>query len=150
MSTFDIHNSNRVPVIRQKTVLKIGILNLYIHCYLLICKYVVTMRKTVLLPIAAVLCVSCALFLCDDVSCGETDPFRCGESATYIFDPDTGLMTIEGIGPMYDYLDDQPWKSYRESIKAIRIGNEITGIGAYAFYGCTPSSRYPSPIRSWP
>lgn len=95
------------------------------------------MRKTVLLPIVAVLCVSCALFLCDDVSCGETDPFRCGESATYIFDPDTGLMTIEGIGPMYDYLDDQPWKSYRESIKAIKIGNEITGVGAYAFYGCT-------------
>ena len=49
-----------------------------------------------------------------------------------------GLLTISGTGNMPDYSStSQPWYKYRESIKQVKIGDGITGIGDYAFNGCT-------------
>ena len=49
-----------------------------------------------------------------------------------------GVLTISGTGNMPDYSStSQPWYKYRESIKQVKIGDGITGIGDYAFSGCT-------------
>ena len=49
-----------------------------------------------------------------------------------------GVLTISGTGNMPDYSStSQPWYKYRESIKQVKIGDGITGIGKYAFSGCT-------------
>ena len=48
-----------------------------------------------------------------------------------------GVLTISGTGNMPDYSStSQPWYKYRESIKQVKIGDGITGIGDYAFSGC--------------
>ena len=49
-----------------------------------------------------------------------------------------GVLTISGTGNMPNYSStSQPWYKYRESIKQVKIGDGITGIGDYAFSGCT-------------
>ena len=49
-----------------------------------------------------------------------------------------GVLTISGTGNMPDYSStSQPWYKYRESIKQVKIGDGITGIGNCAFSGCT-------------
>ena len=48
-----------------------------------------------------------------------------------------GVLTISGTGNMPNYSStSQPWYKYRESIKQVKIGDGITGIGDYAFSGC--------------
>ena len=58
----------------------------------------------------------------------------CGESATWTL-YDSGKLVISGSGAVQDYKSQlvTPWVSYRDSIKAIEIGAEITSIGRYAF-----------------
>ena len=50
-----------------------------------------------------------------------------------------GLLTITGMGDMYDYAADTdvPWYDVRDSIKTINMPNEMTKIGDYTFYRCT-------------
>ena len=63
---------------------------------------------------------------------------QCGESAYWLFDSDTGKLTISGTGAMYDYdYNTQPWNGYRNNITSVEIENGITSIGEYAFYNCT-------------
>ena len=69
------------------------------------------------------------------VSIGSTG--SCGANVTYSFDPATGELTISGTGAMADYnSDDTPWYTYRNRITSLSIGNGVTHIGKYAFYGC--------------
>jgi hypothetical protein len=58
-------------------------------------------------------------------------------SCTWTFTCD-GVLTISGTGKMADYTnnDDQPWRNYKDNIKAIIIGDNVTAIGNYAFYRC--------------
>ena len=62
----------------------------------------------------------------------------CGNSATWKLD-DAGTLIINGSGDMtnYDNAESVPWKSYRSSIKKVFIGNNITSIGSFSFYGCS-------------
>ena len=62
----------------------------------------------------------------------------CGENLTWTLD-NAGTITISGTGPMDDYSDEENelWFPYRDSIKAVMIGEGVTSIGAYAFSGCT-------------
>lgn len=48
------------------------------------------------------------------------------------------VLTISGTGAMKDcsLSTDAPWYSYRQSVKTIVIGDDITTIGNYAFYEC--------------
>ena len=49
-----------------------------------------------------------------------------------------GTLTISGTGAMADYSrGGSPWYGYREGITAVIIGNGVTGIGEYAFQGCS-------------
>ena len=77
----------------------------------------------------------------------------CGDNLTWSYDGSTtsnnfrNKLTINGTGDMYDYsysygtsLSTAPWSSFSKFIKEIEIGNNVTGIGKYAFYGCSVAS----------
>lgn len=70
----------------------------------------------------------------------------CGEKATWEYDPATKTLTIGGSGDIESnleyYYDDEyailesPWYRYKNEIKKVVIGDEITYIGIGCFYGC--------------
>ena len=73
------------------------------------------------------------------VSAAETvDSGICGENVTWTL-ADGGTLTISGSGQMndYPYSSSAPWYGYRVSIKSIVIEDGVTGIGDYAFSGCS-------------
>lgn len=62
-----------------------------------------------------------------------------GKNLSWSLDLDTGELTISGTGEMKSYGfrgTDTPWHAYIDSIRSVRIGDGITSIGHYAFYGC--------------
>ncbi len=61
---------------------------------------------------------------------------QCGDYATASIDFRNGVLTISGIGEMYDYSDtnDVPWRRYKTTLyKKIVVKEGITRIGANAF-----------------
>ena len=63
-----------------------------------------------------------------------------GTAAVASFDAETGTLTVFGTGEIYDITNyygggskKQPWFSFRNDIKKIVIGSQITTIGKYAF-----------------
>ena len=60
---------------------------------------------------------------------------KCGENVTYSLDTETGVLTINGTGPMYDYSSTN--SPFYDKIKSVIIENGITSIGERAFEGCT-------------
>ena len=58
----------------------------------------------------------------------------CGETATWTL-YESGKLVIDGSGAMDDYTSQsqQPWAEYRNQIKSIEIGKDITTVGQYAF-----------------
>ena len=61
----------------------------------------------------------------------------CGKDLTWRFDPETGLLTIEGSGAMEDYTyNTLPWRDYSHAITAVSLPEELTKIGQCAFYDC--------------
>lgn len=58
----------------------------------------------------------------------------CGENLTWSLN-DEGTLTISGVGPMDDYLNNQPWKDEINTIKKIIIEEKVTSIGTCAFSG---------------
>ena len=75
----------------------------------------------------------------DDTQPEVTDSTgKCGKDATYTFEASTGTLTIGGTGSMENYSETgAPWNSYKTQIKSVVIGDGVTSIGNYAFYGCT-------------
>lgn len=73
----------------------------------------------------------------EDVPVPQSDSTgTCGESLTWTLAG--GTLTISGSGAMTDYNESNtaPWYSGREQINAVVVDRGVTGIGAYAFYGC--------------
>lgn len=69
----------------------------------------------------------------------------CGDNLTYSLDSD-GTLSITGTGDMYNYTyHAQPWKDYYGQIKNLSIANGVTGIGNYAFNGCSALSTIEIP-----
>lgn len=65
----------------------------------------------------------------------------CGENLTYEVNVYTNTLTISGTGRMHDYCvhyeDSVPaWYYHRDHIKKIELGEGVTNIGNWAFYGC--------------
>ncbi|MBR3150143.1 MAG: leucine-rich repeat protein [Eubacterium sp.] len=61
----------------------------------------------------------------------------CGETAEWYYDVDSATLTISGQGDLYDcvFADEVPWSEYNESLLSVVIGDEITSLTSYAFYG---------------
>lgn len=73
----------------------------------------------------------------------EAGTGKCGDNVTYSFDADTGVLTISGTGPMWDWnnisgethFTNNPFYA-QYGIKSVVIEDGITKIGSYAFYVC--------------
>ena len=62
----------------------------------------------------------------------------CGEGLRWIFEEDTGELTIYGRGEMDTWAEaaNCPWNDVREKITKVTMGNGVRSIGVWAFYGC--------------
>ncbi|MCD7903255.1 MAG: leucine-rich repeat domain-containing protein, partial [Oscillospiraceae bacterium] len=70
------------------------------------------------------------------VSYADVESGTCGENVTWTLED--GVLTISGEGEMEDYAyGGTPWYSQLESVTTVVIGNGVTSIGEYAFYGCS-------------
>ncbi|MBR0303950.1 MAG: leucine-rich repeat protein, partial [Clostridia bacterium] len=65
----------------------------------------------------------------------------CGESVTWSLEADT--LVIGGEGAMYDYklygsgVTFTPWEDFADQIANVVIGEGVTYVGSFAFYGCS-------------
>lgn len=119
------------------------------------------MVLAMLFSLSAGLAVSA--FATDDgaTTTGKTASGVCGEAVTYSYYDATpndyspsGVLTITGIGAMYDYQQtssmsvDTPWfeADYRFDIQKVVIMPGVTSIGAFAFYNLTKCTEVVIPI----
>ena len=66
----------------------------------------------------------------------------CGDYVRWSFDEKTCVLTVYGIGDMYDYLGAYtPWNSFKASIKAVRIEEGVSRVGNYSFSHCNNLSE---------
>ena len=63
----------------------------------------------------------------------------CGDDLTWRFDPDTGLLTIEGSGVMNSWHDAEPapWSPFLDKITAVSFPEALFSIGERSFEGCS-------------
>ena len=65
----------------------------------------------------------------------------CGDDLTWAYDEGTKTLTIFGTGDMYDFGWDEenkiPWYDLKDEILYIELSEHLTGIGDYAFFGCS-------------
>lgn len=64
----------------------------------------------------------------------------CGDDTSFVFDPETGLLTISGTGAIAEDAFNTNVEPYGLclDIKEVVIDNGITEVGPYAFYDCDP------------
>lgn len=61
-----------------------------------------------------------------------------GDNVTWNFDPDSGVLTIEGSGDMADFeFENIPWKDFCNDIEGIVVSAGVTSIGETSFYHCS-------------
>ena len=70
----------------------------------------------------------------------------CGENATWTLS-EAGVLTISGTGAMDNWGNGvmAPWYQWSGSITTLVIQDGITGLGAFAFYGCYGLTEVPIP-----
>ena len=76
---------------------------------------------------------------------------QCGQNLTWRYDPETGVLTIEGEGNMWDYdsLKLMPWFQYAGNIKKIVLSNGVTSIGKNAFACCAVEEvEFPETLKT--
>ena len=99
--------------------------------------------KLVLKYTFAILSIIVLISFASIVVCAEHSYFVasgvCGEDATWtlyeLYNPSGYELVISGTGAMTAYSEfgtQQPWYSYRNSIKSVTIENGVTTIGNYA------------------
>lgn len=91
-----------------------------------------------LISIGAILFALLVLFYPTyNVEASEVEENACGTSLTWFYED--GVLTIEGIGSMYNYddIDFAPWYDYREEISYVSLPDGLYLVGDFAFYNCT-------------
>lgn len=73
------------------------------------------------------------------------DSGMCGENVSWTLD-DEGTLVISGEGNMYDYNLNEKSPFFEARIKKIEIGECVTSIGKYAFYGCSSLEEINIPL----
>lgn len=73
----------------------------------------------------------------------ETLSGTCGVNAKWSLNTSTGVLSITGTGPMYDYTSTSasPFWSNFTKFKTVNIGSGITSIGDYAFSFCAQTTK---------
>lgn len=63
---------------------------------------------------------------------------KCGQGVNFSFDSETGALTIDGNGPMYNYQPNGNKSPFagRYDIISVKIGDGVTSVGEWAFYDC--------------
>ena len=60
----------------------------------------------------------------------------CGDNLTWEYDEESGVLAILGTGAMYNYgLNNRPWEDYADEVYFVDIGDNVTTISNFAFYG---------------
>ena len=82
----------------------------------------------------------------ETVSSGTCGAEGDGSNLTWTLDSD-GVLTISGSGKMrdYSYYGCALWYENRESVRMVNIGEGVTYIGDFAFYGCSSLTRITIP-----
>lgn len=87
--------------------------------------------------ISLFLAVSMLLLLLPAVSAEDEETTgKCGDSLTW--ELKDGILTVRGMGDMWDYAKISPWETH--AIQRVEIAEGVTGIGAYAFADCSLTS----------
>ncbi len=96
------------------------------------------MKKTALTTIFSAIMLITALCICP-IAGADAYSGSCGDNTYYSFDPATGSLEISGSGIITEMKNYTlyPWGGYREAIKALTIGEDITFIGEDALTGLT-------------
>lgn len=105
------------------------------------------MRRKKLLPVACAALMACRMIggipplpeafdTALPVSAEQETGNKCGDNATYSLDSN-GVLTITGTGSITDSFFCDLDYEIRDNIKALVIGEGITGIGAKAFQSCS-------------
>lgn len=77
------------------------------------------------------------LLLCFILACSFSSYGQSGQSGNISWSISDSVLTISGAGDMPDYVAyQQPWYPYRYNIVSVVIGDSITSLGKYAFWGC--------------
>lgn len=75
----------------------------------------------------------------------------CGDNLTWHLD-DEGVLTVSGIGRMYDYSDTvdsgAPWFPVKDQIKKVVLGEGVLSIGDYAFDRCEKLAHIAVPVKT--
>lgn len=78
---------------------------------------------------------------------------KCGDNLKWVFDDESGILTISGYGKMNNYSNTKPapWYNYRNYIQAVKIDNGLESIGSNAFYKCDniKSVNYSGTAEDW-
>ncbi len=101
------------------------------------------MRKRVLSLLTA-LCLVFSMIpvaFAEETESRAADSGTCGENLSWSFEPDTGVITISGTGPMTDYshtsTNEIPWYHHASQITTVVVEEGVTTIGQAAFYQCS-------------
>ncbi len=75
---------------------------------------------------------------------------KLGDNVYYEFDSTTGVLTVSGIGDMYDFSgwETAPFSDIKDEVKSIIISEGVTSVGDFAFAYCTSNVENISIARS--
>lgn len=74
-------------------------------------------------------------FIAEAAEEGEVYSGTCGDNLTWELDTSTGVLEISGVGAMS--FSTQPWNSYRDFIKTVKINEGVSNVENTAFGYCT-------------
>ncbi len=93
------------------------------------------------------ICLSAYVTL-SNMDSSDADPHysgKCGNNATFEFNPTTGVLKIEGYGEMWNREMEWEWLAYRTHITSVEMSDGITTIGNNAFYEFTSITSFTIP-----
>ena len=73
---------------------------------------------------------------------------KCGDNLKWVFDDDSGILTISGYGNMYSYSsrNPAPWSAYKSFFKSVNIEDGVESISTNAFLLCDSVTELSLPI----
>lgn len=73
---------------------------------------------------------------------------KCGDNLKWVFDDESGILTISGYGNMYAYSSRKPapWSAYKSFFKSVNIEDGVGSIGTNAFLLCDSVTELSLPL----